>query len=146
MFGKHGIISTDIIPAPVRARLKGEHLPWRTVCILQKYHVWKTWYNIDRYYTCASSRSTERRASSLANRVHCSARAIHPSEINLPWRNIKIKRTTQVQKGKAMTTIHFANIFSYYPYKHYEALFSKKEKQSLFLIRSCRVRKRQNAV
>ena len=35
LFFDYGIISTDIIPAPVRVRPKGGHIQKRTVCIRQ---------------------------------------------------------------------------------------------------------------
>ena len=36
MFEKHGIISADIIPAPIRVRPTGGQIHWRIVCIFQR--------------------------------------------------------------------------------------------------------------
>ena len=67
----------DIILALIRIRPKGEYLLWRIMRLLCKsnsslgeYHIGTIWYNIARYYTSADSRSTEGRASSLANHAH----------------------------------------------------------------------------
>ncbi len=59
-----------IVLAPVRVRTKRGQNPKRTVCIPRREYVRRTWYNLDKDYTCAGSRPTKGRTVSEANRVH----------------------------------------------------------------------------
>ncbi len=83
---EHGMISTDIIPAPVRARPKESIFHSELCACPAGNHVGTIWYNIDRYYTCADLRPTEGRTNTLANRVHPSESTISTDIIPAPVR------------------------------------------------------------